>query len=93
MGYHKAMVVITRGYFVFIITCKDYTRLTFARFEHFVCHGSLMTTHTYIIYIHLIRILTLTTKKSHCSEGENHKSLVLPQKQIKDYLFQATLTF
>ena len=44
-------------------------------------------------YMHFTTTLTLKTKASHCSKCENRKSLVLPQKNMKDYLLQVTLTF
>ena len=43
LGYDHNVFV--GGLIAFLTFCIHYVRLTFARVKHFVCHGSLMTTH------------------------------------------------
>ena len=73
----------TGGYIIFMTTCIYYPHVASARFERSLCHGLLMTIHTICFSIHLTRVFSLTTKRSHCSKCENHRSLVLPHKQYQ----------
>ena len=56
MSCHKAIVVITGRAHCFHGLHIYYAHLAFVRFEHFKCHGSLMTTYIYTykyIYIYI----------------------------------------
>ena len=54
ISYHKAIMVITRGCVVFMITQMYYAHLASARLKHSVYCGSLITTYIYMyVYIYV----------------------------------------